>query len=53
MSPSVLIAVLIPLTIAAAIKNPPFNGANAPEIAPTKHDFASSTPSISPPLVST
>ena len=29
------------------------SGANAPETAPTKQDFASSTPSISPPLEST
>ena len=61
MSPSVLIAVLIPLITAAHatigfiffIGDIGSSGANAPEIAPTKHDFASSTPSISPPLVST
>ena len=57
--PSVLIAVLIPLMSAAPATTHctfPFNGsngANAPETAPTKQDFASSTPSISPPLVST
>ena len=55
-SPSVLIAVLIPLITDATAKYPFFidltgsSGANAPEIAPTRHDFASSTPSISPPL---
>ena len=59
MSPSVLIAVLIPLMSAAPATTHctfPFNGsngANAPETAPTKQDFASSTPSISPPLEST
>ena len=59
MSPSVLITVLIPL-ITAAHATSGFmahfvgsNGANAPETAPIRHDFASSTPSISPPLVST
>ena len=49
MSPSVLTTVFIPLITAAhatigfifLIVDIGSNGANAPEIAPTKHDFAS------------
>ena len=56
MSPSVLITVLITAAHATSGFMAHFvgsNGANAPETAPIRHDFASSTPSISPPLVST
>ena len=59
MSPSVLTTVFIPLITAAHATNGftthfiGSSGANAPETAPIRHDFASSTPSISPPLVST